>query len=468
MRIPFFTGAANRWATKRMMGMRSDSLLTEQLLGQVRASSSGDWDRSSSTVTTDTGWVFAGQRQIGGRGARVPISLHRVSPSSSNGKTYLQRGHVEGRVLVHEHPFLDLIAHPNPEESGLVFHWRQLNLLNSRGACYVLVVPEVFDLDQGPDGEPMVLSRIKMMRILDTTRVTPKSSDGRLIGEYEYRGASHGIQTWAAAPATPEQRRRWLRDPKPFVFRIVFPDGDHILGASPNVAAQAPIKTLLALGEFNNNQLRNGVHAGMIIYMLTSEEDPQRYHNLVMLLKAGIGKAGEPLILPQKRFKVEQSPAVKQEMQFEKMSDRARQESLGVIGASDSMVGLSKEVNRSTIWGMEHLLATGTVDPLNGLIVDAYNAFLLPLYPGQSRSTYFVADFKSSRLVDEKDDAEIMRGLVTDGILTPNEVRAELGKAPHEDGNDLRAKELPAVNPATAVSDTPGQAAVTEEEATAK
>src|SRR4051812_19191497 len=89
-----------------------------------------DNPRTLDQMKANKGWAFAANRQGAGRASRVKPQLFLNSRTNE--------GQVQ-KVQVHDHPFLDLLAEPNCDESGLVFLQRRVLQLNTAGASFVKV-----------------------------------------------------------------------------------------------------------------------------------------------------------------------------------------------------------------------------------------------------------------------------------------------------------------------------------------
>jgi hypothetical protein len=304
------------------------------------------------------------------------------------------------------------------------------------GVSYVAVFPESIEVE-GPGAPPFVIARVSEIRLLEPDRVRPEPTEGRMLGKFLYKTSSGGDEEFRAGPIGPHQVRNWRRSPYPFVYRTIIPDGNSYGGTSPALAAGDAITALAQLGELHKNQLKNGTHSSLIFKMLTESDNPERFHQAVALLKAGISQAGEPIIIPKDRFEIEKNPATNSEMQYQDLSDVSRKELLAVLGGSDSLVGLVESVSRANLWAQEWALATGTVDPLNDLIAASFSASVLPLYPGQSSTASLKMTFETSAFRDAKDDADVAAVYVGAGIKTRNEAREEIGLAKHPDGEGL-------------------------------
>ncbi len=423
-------------------------------------------------------WWFAANRHVWGRGARVPLHLYlvredvgrdrgsapQVAPSfRARGRSFnfgpgrTQRAGQEW-ADIGQHPFLDLLDQPNPDEDGVSFHARQLLSLQDAGRCYVVVHPRWMEF-QNPALPGLTFvspPEPKEMRLLEWNRVRVLRSATRRAAAFSYSCPEGGVEEFRAAPATRDEREEWKRKPYPFVYCIVHPTGNTYDGANPAYAATAALATHDALSTLHWNQVAKGLHAGLIFILKGAGTDPVRFANSAILVQAGIGKAGEPLILPDGVAEVQKNPLTNADMGFAALTQATRQEMLAVQGVSDGIVGMGNP-NRSVLWALEHLFATGVIDPLNELVAGAYNRWVLPLYPGQGSVTRYKCEFESARMVDETDLGKFWTGLVNGGIATANEARPDFGLAPHPDGDGLKKGQLSG-------SDAFGQASATQGE----
>lgn len=428
-----------RWTAERFLRyavrMKMGASLFDQLQRAFHRTLATDHPKPLQAMRVNKSWLFAANRQIGARGAGV------------NRQLFLNQHSIESNEItkkqVFSHPFLDLLDNPNTSETGQSFHWRQLIQLNTIGRMYLLCWPEVIQLP-GPLSN-MRLTKLKWMRLLSPDRVRPLRGlgpTGEGLRGFEYRPHGTGKRwTYPPAPSSPAEIDEWKRDPVPFVARGVMPAADSEDGQSVSIAADSAINTNFALGQLHQNQLINGLHAGLIFYLLRDITDPERFEKAVVMVKQGLGKAGEPLILPKKMAEVMKSPASNQDMQFGDLHEVSRKEILSVAGASDGVVGVVNDVNRANLEGLELGLAIGAVDPLNNIVADVYNNYLLPLYRGQSMRTWFTIEFGTSALKNEKDEAEVLTAL-TGGkpVISQNEARGRIGLPPVPGGDSIEPK----------------------------
>ena len=419
----------DRFIRRRYANTSLQDMLQDLKMAFTRSSST-DWQATSAQMRANVSWVFAANRQIAGRGARVPLNLFLNSRQGTKAPDKLQ---------VFDHPWLDLVNQPNRNESGMVFRWRQFLQLNTVGRYYCRVTPEILDLSKIV-GKGLVVSRIKWMHLLNPDRVAALYNPGdtnEILG-YEFKPNVGVPIPYPIAPTDHATREEWKRNPYPFVFPVVMPAPDSIDGQSPVGAADSAITISHELNTLHENQISNGLHAGLIFFLLTEMEDTERFKNAVLMVKTGAGKAGEPMVLPKKLVEVEKNPLTNKEMDFGDLAESSRKEQLAVLGASDGLIGLVADVNRANLEGLERIVAIGTIDPMNALITDGYNQFLLPLYRGQSDSSWYTCETISSATESESDVAKTLEILTgKKPVLTQNEAREKIGYAPRPEGDKL-------------------------------
>jgi HK97 family phage portal protein len=404
--------------------------------------------RTIQQMLVNTSWVFAANRQIAGRGARVKPVLEFCTR---------ERNKPVKRTPAHEHPWLDLVASPNVDESGMTFLWRQILLLNTAGSYVVAVEPQVIDFT--PLGINFKTTRIAGLRLLEIERTRVYSSERRLVAGFNYTSPLGWVKFYPAHPATYEEREGWKRNPTPFAFRVVMPSPDSYDGQSVTQAAEQAINTSQGINQLHQNKLYNGMHNDLIFFLKKKGmDDIKRFEEAVLKIKAGIGKAGDPIVLPEELVTVAPNPTKMSDMQFPKMAEAARHEILAVMGASDGMLGLVADVNRANGDALERLLAMGTIDPILALIADGYNNALLPLYAAQSTHSWYEARFPSALVQDETVQATNLKMLVGGTIMTPNEAREKINLPAVADGTDLvggnRSEPLALIAAAAGTTDT--------------
>jgi hypothetical protein len=380
-------------------------------------------------LDANRGYVFAVNQRAGGMAARVrPILelLQRVGQARPTSK-----------AVIHDHAFLELLKQPNLDENGAEFMWKAVGLLGTAGRLYFLVEPDRFEYEL-----PGVNLRIRnqapgSIRMLEPEMVMPIADQHRWGAYYQYTPQRGNRIVYPGPPATYPEREEWKRNPYPFVFRVVIPAVDSYDGQSPVQAADNAINILYGLNKLHQNQLYNGIHSGMIFYLLQNVTSVERFTEGVLMVRQGLGKAGEPLILPKGTVEVEKSPLSNSEMMFSDLKNSSLDELLAVLGASKGVLGMTENVNRSVIEGLERMFAQGNLDPKLALIAAGMNQWLLPLYHGQSHSAWYELRFPSAAAADELTTIDRLAKGVLNSIYTPNEARAEIGLKPHPNGDKL-------------------------------
>jgi len=153
---------------------------------------------------------------------------------------------------------------------------------------------------------------------------------------------------------------------------------------------------------------------------LTKEETK----NLKMMLKdfyTGLDKSHSTMILSGGiQFKPIQLS--QKDMEFLELRRFTRSEIAAAFGVPLSKLGISEEVNRATAYINDYTFAKNTITPKLVMIRDSLNRYLVNFV---DETVYF--DFDSIIPEDEEFEVDKYVNFVKQGIMTINEVRAELG-----------------------------------------
>jgi SPP1 gp7 family putative phage head morphogenesis protein len=109
-------------------------------------------------------------------------------------------------------------------------------------------------------------------------------------------------------------------------------------------------------------------------------------------------------------------------MEFLELRRFTRSEIAAAFGVPLSKLGISEEVNRATAYVNDYTFAKNTITPKLVMLRDAINRFLANYV---DENVYY--DFDSIIPEDEEFEVQKYVNFVKEGILTINEVRAELG-----------------------------------------
>lgn len=123
------------------------------------------------------------------------------------------------------------------------------------------------------------------------------------------------------------------------------------------------------------------------------------------------------------------------EAQYIEMRKMNRQEILACLGVPPSVVGLLEYANYSNMEVQQKKFWQDTVIPILDLIADKLT---LDLGPNFSKDYYFEYDYSNIKVLqdDEKEKSDIAKILINSGIMTPNQVRADLYNKESYEGGD--------------------------------
>ena len=146
---------------------------------------------------------------------------------------------------------------------------------------------------------------------------------------------------------------------------------------------------------------------------------------------SGAENAHKTPVLPEGvEFKeLEKSP---RDMDFAVLKEKTREEILGGLRTSKTILGLSEDVNRATAETADYVFAKRVIKPRMEKIVDALNKFLVPLY---EEDIYL--DFESPVPEDEEMKLRKFENGIKNHYLTINEIREEIGLPPVSGGDQI-------------------------------
>lgn len=152
-----------------------------------------------------------------------------------------------------------------------------------------------------------------------------------------------------------------------------------------------------------------------------TKEDVERLKTMLREFYTGIDKSHATLILSGGvQFKPIQLS--QKDMEFLELRRFTRSEIAAAFGVPLSKLGISEEVNRATAYINDYTFAKNTITPKLVMLRDAINRFLANYV---DENVYY--DFDSIIPEDEEFEVQKYVNFVKEGILTINEVRAELG-----------------------------------------
>jgi HK97 family phage portal protein len=152
-----------------------------------------------------------------------------------------------------------------------------------------------------------------------------------------------------------------------------------------------------------------------------TKEDAEKLKIMLREFYSGIDKSHATMILSGGiQFKPIQLS--QKDMEFLELRRFTRSEIAAAFGVPLSKIGISEEVNRATAYINDYTFAKNTIMPKLVMLRDAINRYLTNFV---DKSVYY--DFDSVIPNDEEFEVQKYVNFVKEGILTINEVRAELG-----------------------------------------
>lgn len=125
------------------------------------------------------------------------------------------------------------------------------------------------------------------------------------------------------------------------------------------------------------------------------------------------------------------------DMDFAVLDERFQDKICGIFQVPKTVLGISKDVNRSSSESANYSFQLWAVKPQMELIVDTLNEYFVPLFVGNGENVYL--DFKSPVPEDRAGEREEIKvGLAGQPYKTVNEVREEEGLLPVDGGDEVR------------------------------
>ncbi|MCF8048273.1 MAG: phage portal protein [Desulfarculaceae bacterium] len=330
------------------------------------------------------GWVYAAVSTIARRMAGVPLKLHQ-----SQG------------LEVTAHPALDLLARPNPLNTGRELRYTLALHLELTGMAFVLVLNNAL----GRPAELWPLSPADLIEIItgDNTR--------QPITGFVFNG--------------PEGKRQVYRPSEVLYFRHPSPSS-LVYGASPIEAMAHAFDIDLAVRIYQRNFFRNSARPEVVLStdQRLTEDEARRVLTRWRQKHQGLAHVFEPTVLDG-GLKATPLAYSAKDFEFTQLAGWTQDNILAAYGVPAGKLGLVKDVNRANAQGIEVTFNAECVRPRLELWEDVMNAFLLPRY-GQDLRLKFDNPVPSDRAQSHKEAMEQLDR----GALTINELRASQGRTP--------------------------------------
>lgn len=340
--------------------------------------------------------VYRSVRMIAEAAASVPLLLY------------------EGDNEISEHPLLDLIAHPSPDQTAADFLESWYGFLLVAGNAYVEAV--------GLSG------RLRELHVLrpDRMKVIPGPDGWPEAFEYAAGGRQVRFEVEPVGGVRPILH-----------VRLFHPVNDHY-GMSPIEAAANAIDIHNAAGSWNKALLDNAARpSGALVYAAASGNlTGEQYARLKSELESsyqGARNAGRPLLLEGGLDWKALSLSPK-DMDFVEAKHAAAREIALALGVPPMLLGIPGDNTYSNYQEAQRAFWRGTVLPLVARMTKAFSGWLAPAYD-------FSGPPLAGRRLTLKPDLDQVDGLAAEReaqwarlnaatFLTANEKRAAVGYAP--------------------------------------
>lgn len=324
----------------------------------------------------------------------------------------------DGETEAAQHPLLDLLWHPNPQQDGTTFLENIYADLEIAGNAYV---EAVFPRD---GSEPMELYVLRP----DRMRVVPGVSGLPQAYDYNVNGKT----------------TRWNVDPLSGASAILhirqFHPLDDWYGMAPLEAALLAVDQHNAAGSWNQALLNHGARpSGALVFApkdgpsTLTDQQMQRLREEMDQQYQGKQNAGRPLILEGGLDWREMSLSPK-DMDWMAGRDASARDIALAFGVPAQLVGIPGSQTFANMQEARLAFYEETVVPLITRVTAAFDHWLAPMWAG---------DFSLSFDADEISALTARRDMQWDKLqrvdfLTVNEKRAALGYDPIEGGDSLK------------------------------
>lgn len=315
----------------------------------------------------------------------------------------------EGEEEIAEHPLLDLIARPAPDQTSADFLESWYGYLLVAGNAYVEAV--------GLSG------RLRELHVLrpDRMKVIPGADGWAEAFEYSAAGRSVRFEVEPVSGVRPVLH-----------VRLFHPDNDHY-GMSPIEAAAKAIDIHNAAGSWNKALLDNAARpSGALVYAgsagnLTGEQYARLKSELADSYQ-GAKNAGRPLLL-EGGLDWKALSLTPKDMDFVEAKHAAAREIALALGVPPMLLGIPGDNTYSNYQEAQRAFWRGTVLPLVNRMTKAFSGWLAPAYGGR---VVLKADLDQVEGLSAEREALWAR-VNAATFLSENEKRAAVGYGPVEE-----------------------------------
>lgn len=332
-----------------------------------------------------------------------------------------------GEDRIEEHPLLDLLADPNPEQGYAQFWYALARQWGATGNVYISCVGKP---EQAPWANPQelwVLPSHRTKPIPDKSRRRQGKAEAPVLG-YVYDGDG-GKQEFLPSQIL-HIKRPHLRDP--------------IVGLSPNKELESALNLLWNALTSNSKYFKNGAMPGLVLEKDAgvAQDVLKRFMEQTDAALAGVGKRGANLYLTggwKLNTAAGNSP---KDAEFLGLVDLMVKWILAVKGVPPFAIGLLEHANWSNSVEQQRYFYDRAIRPFNQAMFDAMNTHaMVQVWGGDLMLAH---DYDGIDALSEDRDAQANRAstLYRNQIAKKNEARAIVGLdpvTPEEGGEDFYA-----------------------------
>jgi len=329
----------------------------------------------------------------------------------------------KNETILEQHPLIDLLNRPNPQQSYSEFFGSLYGYLLLSGNTYILKT--------GSDrGAPRELHQLR------PDRIEIKGSGNPIPEKYIYKINGKVQGTYAVDQDNGFSELKHVKLWNPL---------DDYYGCSPLQAAAVEVDQHNMMAKHNVNLLANGARpSGAVIFKPTDDAgfamnltDSQRQQLLTDLNNrfSGAGNAGRPMLL-EGDFDWKEMGLSPKDMDFLNLKHLSATDIAMCFGVPSQLVGVPDSQTYSNVAEARLALYEETIIPYLSKVQSDMNEWLVPMF-GDGLSIEFDVDSIPALSERRKKIYENVTSAVREGIMTRNEARERIGLEPVDGGDGL-------------------------------
>lgn len=365
----------------------------------------------------DLGFLnFADNESAGVNSYKTNAIVHRcvslIATSASHVPWQIYRNNQGSRVIIKNHPGLNLLKHPNNEKSGADFFIESLSNLLLYGNSYIYISFE----NHNPKG----------LHNLHPSLISPITSEGKIIA-YNF-GSVHGKHNFDINPVTGKSQILHIKNYHPT---------DQQKGLSALSAASSAINLHAKIMDWNKSLLKNAIRpSGALVFQdgdgyLTDEQferlQQQFYDNF-----SGSSNSGKPLIL-EGGLKWQETSSAEKFEKFIELKDSSARDIAIAFNVPPQLLGISGDNTYSNMQEARLALWEENIIPLLDKYADALSTWLSYWY-----NEDLIIDFDKDAISVLTERRESLWSKISEAnFMTINEKRHLVGLPSIEGGDNL-------------------------------